>query len=350
MTATASPVQSEDLGWFVVSDAGSVGMACRAATAAGEGIALPAPRLADLAIVATELASNLYKHAADGVVLLRAVRAAGDAGVELVATDSGPGMADLALSARDGHSTAGTLGIGLGAIARQSSELDAFSRPGRGTVLTVSVWGRQPVPTRWAAGLTRPIAGETVSGDGYAIREVDGRRQVMLCDGLGHGPLAAASSHAMVAAFQDAPADGPAAVLGHAHRAVSHSRGAVAAVVQMDPDGQVTCASVGNIAGWVVDATGRRGMAAQPGIVGDRQRRTIREYRHPLAGDAVVVLHTDGVTDRWDLAEYPGLLRRGPLVVAATLLRDAASRRDDAGVLVARPVAGPVGPEDGAHR
>lgn len=337
-------VQSEDLGWFAVSDAGSVGAVRRAATAVGESLGLSEKRLADLAIVATELASNLHKHTRDGVVHLRVVRAGGDAGVELVATDSGPGMADIALSARDGHSTAGTLGIGLGALARQATELDAFSRPGRGTVLTVSVWGRPPAPARWAAGLTRPIAGETVCGDDYGTREVDGRRQAFLCDGLGHGALAAAASQAAVAAFQDAPVGGPADVLGHVHRAVAHSRGAVAAVVEFATAGRVTCASVGNISGWVVGPDERHGIPAQPGIVGDRQRRTIREYEYPLDADSVVVLHTDGVTDRWDLSEYPGLLRRGPLVVAATLLRDAAVRRDDAGILVARAAAAPMWP------
>ena len=47
-------------------------------------------------------------------------------------------------------------------------------------------------------------------------------------------------------------------------------------------------------------------------------------------------MHSDGLTDKWDLGRYPGLLVRSPLVVAATLLRDAAVRRDDASVLVCR--------------
>ena len=47
-------------------------------------------------------------------------------------------------------------------------------------------------------------------------------------------------------------------------------------------------------------------------------------------------MHSDGLTDKWDIADYPGLLDCSPLVVAATLLRDAAVRRDDAGVLACR--------------
>ena len=46
--------------------------------------------------------------------------------------------------------------------------------------------------------------------------------------------------------------------------------------------------------------------------------------------------HPDGVVDRWKPADYPGLLSHSPQVIAATVLRDAGTRRDDAGVLVAR--------------
>ena len=105
-------------------------------------------RVAELAIVAAELTSNLVKHAQEGVLLLRPARTGDVAGVELIAIDSGPGMADLTVSSRDGHSTTGTLGIGLGAIARQASWYDAWSRPGRGTVLAVQVWATEVGPRR----------------------------------------------------------------------------------------------------------------------------------------------------------------------------------------------------------
>lgn len=337
---TAAPAHAEDLGWWPVSDISAVGAVRRAAANHGRDLGLPEPRVADLTLVASELASNLHKHARDGVINLRALRVDTDAGIELVAIDSGPGMADLDASMRDGHSTAGTLGIGFGAIVRKATSVDAYSWPGSGTVLTASVMGRPEPAHELTAGLTRPITGETVSGDAYQVREVDGRLQALLCDGLGHGPLAAAASRAVTAAFRSAPPARPAEVIEHVHRSVAHTRGAVTAVVDLDPAGTVRCASVGNIAGWVVGATSRRGMTSQPGFVGDRQRRTVREYEYPLGGDSVVVLHSDGLTDRWDVSGYPGLLRRSPLVIAATLLRDAGVRRDDAGVLVAR-LAGP---------
>ncbi|MFI7577313.1 SpoIIE family protein phosphatase [Micromonospora sp. NPDC049497] len=323
--------------WFRVEAGSTASAVRRAAERLGAQLGLGDARTADLAIVAAELTSNLVKHADDGVLLLRPVRREAEAGVELVAIDSGPGMADLTVSSRDGHSTTGTLGIGLGAITRQASWFDGYSRPGKGTVLAVQVWPRAAPEQSWVGALTRPITGETVSGDGYAWRTAEGRRQLLVCDGLGHGSLAAAATDAALDAFRRAPAASPATVVGHLHRAMSHTRGAALAVAEPDPaTGLLRYAGVGNISGAVVDREGRRkGLVSLPGIAG-HQRPSVREYDYPFGSDALLVMHSDGVVDRWQLDEYPGLTDRSPLVVAATLLRDAGLRRDDACVLVAR--------------
>ncbi|WBB65515.1 SpoIIE family protein phosphatase [Micromonospora sp. WMMD812] len=324
--------------WFRVETSSAGSAVRRAAERLGQDLELGDARTADLAIVAAELTSNLVKHADDGVLLLRPVRREKMAGVELVAIDSGPGMADLTVSSRDGHSTVGTLGIGLGAIVRQATWFDGYSLPGRGTVLAVQVWpsGTDDEP-HWAEALTRPLTGETVSGDGFAVRVAEGRHQVLVCDGLGHGPLAAAATDAAIAAFHTAPVGSPAAVVQHLHRSMSHTRGAALAVAELDPAaGVLRYAGLGNISAQVV-ATGarRRGLVSLPGIAG-HQRPTVREYDYPFEPGALLVAHSDGVADRWQLDDYPGLAERSPVVVAATLLRDAGVRRDDACVLVAR--------------
>ncbi|GGM60953.1 transcriptional regulator [Micromonospora sonchi] len=332
---TAEPASDRGVWFRVESDSVGSGVR-RAAERLGDQLGLPAGRVADLAIVAAELTSNLIKHAEDGMLLLRPVRRELDAGVELIAIDAGPGMADLTGSVRDGHSTAGTLGIGLGAIVRKASWFDAYSRPGRGTVIAVRVLAAEDATRPWVGGLTRPLTGQTVSGDGQAWRIVGDRRQVLVTDGLGHGPLAAATDAALTA-FRDAPAASPADVVGHLHRSLAHTRGAALAVAEPDPAaGVLRYAGLGNIGGHVVTGEGRRrGLVSLPGIAG-HQHPAIRQYDYPFAPDSLLIMHTDGVADRWQLADYPGLAGRSPLVVAATLLRDAGVRRDDAGVLVAR--------------
>jgi hypothetical protein len=246
-------------------------------------------------------------------------------------------MPDVAHALGDGHSTAGTLGIGLGAIVRQSSWCDLHSVPGKGTVLVTQVWPQVAPEPAWAAGLLRPITGETVCGDGFAVREVDGRRQVLVCDGLGHGPLAALATQEARRVFSAGASMPPAAVVEALHRTLGHTRGAALAVAELDHDaGLVRYAGLGNISGTVLAPDGtRRGMVSLPGIAG-HQKRQIREYEYPLAPGAVVLMHSDGVVDRWKATDYPGLLSHSPQVIAATVLRDAGTRRDDAGVLVAR--------------
>ncbi|MEU4238965.1 SpoIIE family protein phosphatase [Actinoplanes sp. NPDC026619] len=322
--------------WFRVEAAANASAARRAAERLAEQLGLPGNRIADLSIVTAEAASNLVKHADQGILLVRTVRTELQAGVEIIAMDQGPGMADLERAIGDGHSTAGTLGIGLGSIVRQASWSDLHSVPGKGTMLVAQVWPADPPPPVWAAGLTRPLAGESISGDAYAVREADGRYQVLMCDGLGHGGLAAAASHEAVRAFFDAPPVPPAAVVEALHRKLNHTRGAALAVAELDPKaGLVRYAGLGNISGTVISPGSRRGMISLPGIAG-HQRRQIREYDYPIGPDAFVLMHSDGVVDRWNLADYPGLQFRSNTVIAATVLRDAGTRRDDAGVVVAR--------------
>lgn len=337
MTDAASGGVGDEGMWFRIESGIAASAARRAADRLAAQVRLGAERTAALAIVAAELTSNLVKHADDGTMLLRPVRADDRAGVELLAIDAGPGMADLIASTRDGHSTTGTLGIGLGSIARQATVYEAHSVAGKGTVVLAQVWPDRPPAPAWAAGLSRPLTGELISGDGFAVRVRDGRHQMLVSDGLGHGPLAAAASQAATQAFMSAPAVPPGALVEQLHRSLGHTRGAALAVAELDTAaGLVRYAGLGNIAAAVVHGESRRGLVSLPGIAG-HQRRQIREYDYPFGSGSLLVMHSDGVADRWQLGDYPGLQGRAVQVIAATILRDAGVRRDDACVLVGQP-------------
>lgn len=336
MVAVTADATVEDVAWITVDHVSAAGAARRAASALAERVGMGPDRVGEIGLAVTELTANLVKHAGSGAVLLRLRHAAAGPVVEVVTADSGPGIGDVEAAVVDGTSSAGTLGIGLGAVVRLASTWDAWSRPGRGTVLTATFAAEPglPVPPRTAVGITRPMTGQEVCGDAYAIREDDGVRTLLLADGLGHGPLAAVASAEAVRAFRAAAPGGPVALLTAVHRALAGTRGAAAAVARLEGD-QVRYAGVGNIAGVVDDGLTRRTMISHPGIVG-AQARTIREAAYPLPRGAVVVMHSDGVTERQSLEPYPGLLGRSPLVTAAVLLRDFGVRRDDASVVVAQ--------------
>ena len=324
-----------DLRWLRVEDP-SAAAACRgAALALASRLGFPARRADELTLAVTEAASNLHKHAREGSMLLRITRDGDRPGIELVTIDAGPGLRDTGVALRDGHSTTGTLGIGLGAISRLADFCDLYSVPGHGTALVARFW---PAPRKGAirnAGLVRPIVGETECGDVFGATETDAGVTGVLCDGLGHGPLAASAATTGVAAVLEDPRAEPAALVERAHRRMGSTRGGAIGVVQLAGE-VIRFAGLGNIAAVILAEGTRRSMLSVPGIAG-HQARTIRQFEYTAPPGAAIILHSDGISGRWDPGALPGLNARDPLIVGAALLAEAGTRRDDAGVLVLRP-------------
>jgi hypothetical protein len=285
----------------------------------------------------TELATNLYKHAVGGMLLVRLRRHLDAAAVEVIAVDTGPGMADVAACLVDGTSTTGTLGIGLGAVVRLATWFDAYSLVGRGTVVTATFWdGAAPLPRPSFAALTRAVGGETACGDACAVRDDGASATYALVDGLGHGEFAALAAREATRAFLAAEPADPDAHIALLHRALRATRGAAIAVLRVDrAERRIAFCGVGNIAAWIDDGERRHGFLSTPGIVGHNVRTT-RSVAATFAKGSLIVMHSDGLTAKWQLDDYPNLRLRDPQIVAALLLRDAGARHDDASILVAR--------------
>jgi anti-sigma regulatory factor (Ser/Thr protein kinase) len=330
----STPAEHE-MRWLRVEEPSAVSACRRTAMAMASELEFPAGRADRLALAVTEAASNLHKHAREGALLLRIGRDSGPPGIELVTVDAGPGLPDVTAALRDGHSTAGTLGIGLGSIRRQADFCDIYSAAGR-MVLVARFWAEpRDGPVIRCAGLTRPIIGEVECGDAYGAMRAGDVLTGALCDGLGHGPLAAAAAREALSAVFEEVAGEPAALLERAHRRMGGTRGGALAIAQIDGPA-VRFAGLGNIAAWILSPDSRSGMASIPGIAGHQARR-FRQFEYPLPPKAVVIMHSDGLTSRWDASALPGLAGRDPLIIAAALLAEAGRHRDDAGVLVLRP-------------
>ncbi|MFL6119256.1 SpoIIE family protein phosphatase [Actinophytocola sp.] len=340
MTDPACLPVTEDVSWVRVEDSSAPGRARRVASTLAGQLGFSPTRTAELEIAVTELGTNLHKHAREGVLVIRSVRAVTDAAVEVVAIDSGPGIADVDEVWQDGRSSTGTLGVGLGAVGRLADTCSVVSEPARGTVVAARFHPDRATPAALAAaaaGITRPLDGETACGDAYAVCEDGERILLMMCDGSGHGPLAAWAAQAALRAFHADRGGEPGDVLGRIHTAMRGTRGGAVAVAALDPTrATVRFAGLGNIGASVVAGGRKQAMVSVPGIAG-YQARTIRTFDYSLPPAAVVVLHSDGLTERWGPQERDRLFASEPLLIAAALLRDAGVRRDDAGVLVARP-------------
>jgi anti-sigma regulatory factor (Ser/Thr protein kinase) len=336
---------TQDVAWVRVTEGTAAGSARRVAGQLAERLGFPATRVAEVEIAVTEIGTNLHKHARDGAMLVRSIRAATESAVEIVAIDSGPGMADPTWSVRDGESTAGSLGIGLGAIGRLADAHRISSRIGRGTVLTARFHPRRGALTEISddqpAGLTRPMTGEHVCGDAYAVRYAPDRLTMLLCDGSGHGPLAATAAQIAIRVFCGQSFATPDQAVRVLHEAMRGSRGGAVAVVDLHlAAGKAVFAGLGNVSAAVVADGQKRSMVSLPGIAG-HQSRTIRAFEYPLPAGANVIMHSDGLSERWTVGGADGVhLTDNALVNAATLLGVAGTRTDDASVVVANVPAG----------
>jgi serine/threonine-protein kinase RsbT len=94
-----------------------------------------------IATAISELARNIVSYANQGNVTLKPVHGAnGSVGITIIASDSGPGIADIAQALRDGYSSSGGLGLGLPGVRRLMDEFEIASRAGGGTTVTVTKW------------------------------------------------------------------------------------------------------------------------------------------------------------------------------------------------------------------
>jgi anti-sigma regulatory factor (Ser/Thr protein kinase) len=316
-----------------VDDPSGVAPARRAAEALATRLGFDESGRSEVAIVVTELATNLVRHAGGGEVVVRATPGR-DRSVDAVAWDRGPGIANLQQARGDGFSTAGGAGTGLGAIGRLSTSLDLQAPPGQGAVVAVRVGGAAPPPL--VDGLALAMAGEDACGDAWTAVGDGDVVTVLLADGLGHGPDAAAASAVAVREVRAGAGAGAEALMRRAHAAMGSTRGAAAAIARVDlAGGTVDFTGIGNIAGTIVSGADAKSMASMPGTLGHRVER-FRTFTYDLPVGGVLVLHSDGLRNGWSLASSPGLARRDPLVIAAALVRDWERGRDDVSVVVLR--------------
>lgn len=330
-----------------VTEASQVGEARRVASAMADKIGFSENKRGEVGIIVTEAAGNLVQHTSGGEIVLRPVTRSTVRGLEILALDRGPGMADISRCFGDGYSTAGTPGNGLGAIVRLSSEFDIHSAPGVGTALWSCVWaedmpknGQPPLPGSGleVGAVCLPISGEQECGDAWALQTRQGEPRMALADGLGHGPIAAEASAAALSFFEQSAYARLEDLMTAMHQRMRHTRGAAVAIMELGQN-EVRFVGVGNIAGAVVSEDTTRNMVSHNGTVGHHLHR-LHEFVYPWQRGALLVLHSDGLTSQWRLDKYPGLVTRHPSLIAGVLYRDFCRGRDDVTVVVVRHEAG----------
>lgn len=326
---------------YPIREPGDVGAARRAATALAAALGFDETDRGRLALVVTEAGTNVLKHGGGGEILLGRTPGGAGAEVEMIALDRGPGMRDLAKCLRDGFSTSGSPGTGLGAIMRLSSAVDIYTLQGAGTAVLARVRARHTDPVkargRLALGVVSlPVAGESVSGDAWAAVDSSERSVILVVDGLGHGILAASAAEAAVRAFDESADEPPERLMAVLHGALRGTRGAAGAVVEVSwAERRLRFSGIGNVSAGLYTTQGSRSFVSLNGTLGAELRKA-QAFDYEWGEQAVLVMHSDGLATRWELSSYPGLLSRDPSLIAGVLYRDHVRRRDDVTVVVAR--------------
>lgn len=290
-----------------------------------------------VAIVTTEAATNLLKHAGRGELLLGSSFVSGQRFIDIIALDKGPGMSTAGCRV-DGFSTAGTPGTGIGAMIRLSARFDAYSQLEAGTAIfaQVGINGTHLTDSR-VHGIQVPKPGQDVCGDQWGLHERRGSRTVAVADGLGHGTDACVASRTAIDALRSNPDLSPKDLVGRMHESMRHTRGAAVGVAELDEERRIVhFCGLGNISARIFEgAEPPRNMVSTNGTAGV-EARVVREFSYPWPPGATIVFHSDGLSARWSLSEYPGLLSHDPGVIAGVLIRDHCRHTDDVTVVVVK--------------
>lgn len=324
-----------------IDDRTQVGEARRAAVELAEALGLDTTQAGKVALAVTEAATNIVKHAGTGRIVLRPLLRGTLVGLEILALDCGPGIPNITASMRDGYSTAGGMGAGLGALSRISPSFEVYSQTGRGTALRLEVWNGSPASeTELELGVVcLPKSGEEVAGDDWLLEASSDYRTLLVVDGLGHGPNAARAARAAIDAFAAHSSETPAALMQICHGALAATRGAAGAVARVVPAKMHgSFAAVGNIAGRVEMTGERRQLVSHSGTLGHVMRR-VQEFEFAFPAGALLILHSDGLATRWSSDDYPGLATKHAGLIAGVLYRDHNRGTDDVTVVVLKNIA-----------
>jgi anti-sigma regulatory factor (Ser/Thr protein kinase) len=342
---------------IAVDDTSQIAEARRVGRKSAEGLGFDEVNAEHVAIIVTEVGTNLLKHAGRGEILFNRVSVETghhDSGVEILALDRGDGIANLEKCMADGYSTGSSPGQGLGAIFRLSTYADIYSAPGnvagKGTAVLARCMASsnhsspQIEPHSGTAqlsfgGINLAKAGQEVCGDSWGSVQDDEYTTILVADGLGHGHEAAVASQEAVRVLRENPGAEPRAVLELAHLAMRSSRGAAVAVTRIDrAKGILAFAGVGNISAQIYSGShAQQHLVSVNGIAGHNVQQ-LKEFRYPWPDNGILVLHSDGLVSATGLEAHPGITLRDPSLIAGVLYRDYCRGNDDATVVIAKIV------------
>lgn len=326
---------------IVVKDHSYVGVARRCVREFAESTGLTGEPLSKLNLLASEMATNLAKHAENGgEIFVYDISNEKGKAIRLLCLDRGPGIANVEEALIDGVSSTSTLGGGLGALKRMSDSFEISSVPGKGTIISCAVFQKTPDKKAVRSNdnisvglILAPHPNEKRCGDTISLSLSEQISSILIVDALGHGEAAADVSELAASVFQQSPFEDVETIVTRIHRELGGTRGAALALAQIfHYRDKLAFVGVGNISARVFMKYQNRGCASVQGIVGG-QISSLKKYEYDWGPNASLLMYSDGIKSAAMLEESTV---RSAQMLAAEIYRDFARLNDDTSVVVAR--------------
>ncbi len=295
----------------------------------------------EIALVVSELGSNLVRHASGGTIKFSQIESGDRLGIRVESEDSGPGIPDVERALTDGFSTAGSLGFGLGTVNRLMDDLEVYSRSPSGSHLVTQRWMRpqrrelRTEDLRFGAA-TRPYRYMPENGDAFVIMQWERFALAGVIDGLGHGPFAQRAAQTARQYLEQHFDQSLDSLFRGVQRACRATRGVVMALARFDLARNIlTIGSVGNIEVRLFGSPEHFALIVRRGVIG-LNAPSPALLDHPWTPECILVMHSDGLRTHWHWSEFPGLTEAAPDAIAQRLLNALGKTEDDATVVVAK--------------
>ena len=300
----------------------------------------------EILIVVNELGSNLLEYAPGGHLMFRPVQENNRVGMEIEAADTGPGINNVKFALGDGFSSTGSLGYGLGTVNRLMDTFDITSQTGdnHGTCIRCTRWLKQYINSSGMCPLdfgvvTRAYPGLALNGDAFLIKLWEEYALIAVIDGLGHGKFAhqaAVKARNYIEKHFDLSLG---EIFSGTARACAGTRGVVMAIAVIDwKIKKLSLASVGNINLRVFNTREPVHAMIRRGVIGLNAPRPV-VTEHPWGNDCVMVLHSDGLSTRWNFKDFEETLNEkkfSAAELARTFFKSLAKDTDDATIVVVK--------------
>lgn len=328
--------------FMVISNAGEVIAIRRIAKEMAQNMGFDERTREEISLVVSELASNIIKYTQRGIITLSPVCNTKCEGIMIEAEDDGEGFNEHT-ALKDGVSTSGTLGVGLGAVNRLMDEFEILQRENHsGTRIICKRWLHdnsnhgQHCPFEFGV-FSRPKLNELANGDTFVIKNIHEATLIGVIDGVGHGVLANQAAN-VARQYVERHAESPLLdIFRGVERACSSTRGVVMALVVLNwKKSTFQYASVGNIEIKIFSqAHDKSRFIVRRGIVGKHAPPPVVTENEWHSGD-MLALHSDGISTHWHWDDFMSYLNHPVQMITEEIFNAMQKNYDDATIVIVK--------------